>query len=238
LTIVRGAALLALIVALSASACGETESTKRTLDSPRSVPGLRDQPRDPTLNVRVLVRTQFRDAINVFRSWDKSFEEPVLLLLDTDSSSGGYSRACHSELKPGDAFYCPREHKIYLDLGWLEDFSRRSVNGALRDGAVFSTVAHELGHGWYAHVGFIDRDPNTIVDEELFADCIAGAVIAATYEDPEAAVPLIQQAAEDAYSVGSYDWQNPDFHGTPRQRRDATLLGSIDGHRSCEQYVS
>ena len=196
---------------------------------------------DPTggddIDIEALVRRQFADSVKVFQSWDRTFPAPELFLLDTDSSSGAYSTVCQAPLEPGSAFYCPGENKIYLDLGWLDDFSRRSVDGALRDGAVLSTVAHELGHAWYDHVGFIDRSP-TIVAEELFADCIAGAVIAATYTQPEKSVPLIQQAAQDAYSVGSDDWQDPQFHGTSSQRREATLLGGEEGAKGCESYVT
>jgi len=236
LRVVRHAALWVLIVVLGAAGCTDgSGSDKRTLDNTGSVPALRDSPGDADLDIESLVREQFDDAIKVFRSWDDTFEAPGLFLLDTDSS---LAQACNGSLKPGEEFYCTAENNIYLDLGFLDDFARRSVNGSLRDGAVFAVIAHELGHAWEHQVGFIDRDPTTSIDNELFADCISGAVIAATYENPRVAVPLIQQAAQAAYSVGNDDWQNPDFHGTPQQRRDATLLGAEDGHSSCEQYLS
>ena len=235
----------ALVAAALLGACSDDApqradvvAGKRSLEQVNEVPPLLSEPtEDPASEIEALVRQQFAASVEVFQSWDRSFPEPELLLLDTDSSSGAYSAACQAPLEPGGAFYCPPENKIYLDLGWLDDFSRRSTNGALRDGAVFSTVAHELGHAWYAHVGFIDRD-STIVAEELFADCLAGAVIAAVYDDPDRSVPLIQEAAQDSYSVGSDDWQNPRFHGTASQRRDATLLGGREGRQGCESYVT
>lgn len=234
---------IVLIATVILGSCSEGSSSrastgKRNLDRLSEVPPLLSEPRkNPSLDIEALVRHQFADSVHVFQSWDRAFSEPDLLLLSTDSTSGAYSESCNKQLEPGDAFFCPGENKIYLDLGWLDDYSRRSASGALRDGAVFSTVAHELGHAWYDHVGFVDRDA-TIVAEELFADCIAGAVIAAAYTDPEKSVSLIQEAAEDSYSVGSDDWQNPSFHGTRTQRRDATLLGGRDGHKACESYVT
>jgi hypothetical protein len=97
-------------------------------------------------------------------------------------------------------------------------------------------VAHELGHAWEEHVGYVDSYPETVLGNELFADCIAGAVVAATYAEGERAARLIQEAASDAYSAGDfvYDAQH---HGTPAQRRDATLLGARDGHVACDAYL-
>jgi predicted metalloprotease len=242
--LLRAHVALALIAAVLLGSCSDdaqradTQTGKRDLEGVSEVPPLLSEPTDNAgLNIEALVRQQFADSVGVFQSWDPKFPEPELLLLDTDSSSGAYSATCDETLEPGSAFFCPGENKIYLDLGWLDDFSRRSTSGLLRDGAVFSTVAHELGHAWYDHVGFVDRDP-TIVAEELFADCIAGAVIAATYADPEKSVPMIQEAAEDSYSVGSDDWQDPGFHGTSSQRREATLLGGREGREGCESYVT
>lgn len=216
---------------------GESGADKLDLKDLNDVPALLSEPRsDEDLEIEELVRQQYADSVAVLQSWDPSFPEPELLLLDTDSSAGPYSTIC-GPLEPGDAFFCPSEYAIFLDLGWLDDFSRRSTSGVLRDGAVFATVAHELGHAWYNHVGFVDRDP-TIVAEELFADCIAGAVIADRYVDSERSLSLIQEAAEDAYSVGSDNWQDPNFHGTSSQRRQATLLGGREGRDGCESYVT
>lgn len=234
-----------LVVAALLGGCSDDSSSpgadpptdgKRDL-TVSEVPALLTDQSGEDVDIEALVRRQYADSVKVFKSWDSTFPEPELFLLDTDSSSGAFSAVCQAPLQPGSAFYCPGENKIYLDLGWLDDYSRRSASGPLRDGAVFSTVAHELGHAWYNHVGFIDRDP-TIVATELFADCIAGAVIAATYSDPDKSVRLIQEAAQDSYSVGSDDWQNPSFHGTASQRREATLLGGQEGAKGCESYVT
>jgi len=229
--------VLALVIGMLTNRADDNLPT-RNLGEVTKVPSLLDEPRAQSdVNIRDLVTEQFEDSIEVFESFDSTFAQPELLLLDKDAGSGAIARRCGVALEAGDAFYCPPENAVYLDLGWLDDFSRRSVEGKLRDGAVLATVAHELGHAWYGHVGFVDRT-QSIQPEELYADCIAGAVIAEMYSETADAVSLIQEAAEDAYSVGTYDWQNPGFHGTPAQRRDATLRGGRSGVRGCDVYVT
>lgn len=187
------------------------------------------------VDIEALVRDQFRAAVDVFHGFDPDFPEPELFLLDTDASIGAAAESCGALLGPGDAFYCPPENRVYLDLGWLEDFTRRSVDGRKRDGGVFSTVAHELGHAWFEHRGYRERE--RVLEEELFADCLAGAVIDGSYDDEAERDRLIADAAEFAFSVGDFAFDSAGHHGTPKQRRAAMSLGAERGFGACEQYV-
>jgi predicted metalloprotease len=81
-------------------------------------------------------------------------------------------------------FYCPRDHKLYLDTSFFDEMSRRF--GAPGDFAQAYVIAHEVGHHVQNQLGILPRveamqqqvdrsDANRIqVMVELQADCFAG----------------------------------------------------------------
>jgi predicted metalloprotease len=81
-------------------------------------------------------------------------------------------------------FYCPRDRKVYLDLGFFRELEERF--GAPGDFAQAYVIAHEVGHhvqnllGVEAQVraarrGAGEREGNALsVRLELQADCLAG----------------------------------------------------------------
>ena len=81
-------------------------------------------------------------------------------------------------------FYCPSDHKVYLDLSFFEDLSTRF--GASGDFAQAYVIAHEVGHHVQTLVGISKKvnelqsrvgpsDRNKLsVMMELQADCFAG----------------------------------------------------------------
>jgi predicted metalloprotease len=82
-------------------------------------------------------------------------------------------------------FYCPPDHKVYLDLSFFDELGTRF--GAPGDFAQAYVVAHEVGHHVQTLTGLSDkvtrarqgarseRDANQLsVRQELQADCYAG----------------------------------------------------------------
>src|SRR5262249_46224624 len=82
------------------------------------------------------------------------------------------------------AFYCPGDHKVYLDLDFFRELSRRFQ--APGDFAQAYVIAHEVGHHVQTLLGIMDKvdslrsrlseaDANHLsVMTELQADCLAG----------------------------------------------------------------
>ena len=104
--------------------------------------------------------------------------EPAKLVLFTDAtrSGCGYGSA---EVGP---FYCPRDRRVYIDLGFYRELDRRF--GAPGDFAQAYVIAHEIGHHVQTLLGFDSAarrlvqggaDENQVsVRQELQADCFAG----------------------------------------------------------------
>jgi predicted metalloprotease len=101
----------------------------------------------------------------------------VVLFRDSIQSACGYAGAVSGP------FYCPGDHKVYLDLSFFEELTRRF--GAPGDFAEAYVLAHEIGHhvqnvtGIEARVREQQRaDPGSVnalsVRLELQADCYAG----------------------------------------------------------------
>jgi predicted metalloprotease len=104
--------------------------------------------------------------------------EPAKLVLFTESTQSG----CGYGSAQVGPFYCPRDRRVYIDLGFYEELDRRF--GAPGDFAQAYVVAHEIGHHVQTLLGFdaaarqlvkSGADENRVsVRQELQADCFAG----------------------------------------------------------------
>jgi predicted metalloprotease len=98
----------------------------------------------------------------------------VVLFRDAIQSACGFAESATGP------FYCPRDQKVYLDLGFFNDLSQRF--GAPGDFAQAYVVAHEFGHHVQNLLGVMGRNErgpasgpgSASVAIELQADCLAG----------------------------------------------------------------
>jgi predicted metalloprotease len=132
-----------------------------------------------TFASRVLGSTE--DAWSaVFREGGSGYREPRLVLFsDAVQSACGFTSAAVGP------FYCPRDQKVYLDLSFFDELSRRF--GAPGDFAQAYVIAHEVGHHVQNLLGIADQVTDAqrsagseaeanrySVALELQADCLAG----------------------------------------------------------------
>ncbi len=114
-----------------------------------------------------------------FQGGGKTYRPPKLVLFTRAVQS-----ACGMAGSATGPFYCPSDHKVYLDLSFFDDM--RSRFGASGDFAQAYVIAHEVGHHvqtllgitqkvqqLQARVGASERN-RLSVKMELQADCFAG----------------------------------------------------------------
>jgi predicted metalloprotease len=125
-------------------------------------------------------RTVLADTERVWGRLLGSYVGPRLSVVET----GGVESACGSSSNPGGPFYCPTDHKVYVDVGFLNELGDRFAPQAdLAEGYV---LAHSVGHHIAAQSGLAGRVENQravsdeparaqlTLREELQADCYAG----------------------------------------------------------------
>lgn len=116
----------------------------------------------------------------VFTSMGKTYADPKLVLYSNSVPS-----ACGLASAASGPFYCPNDHKAYLDLAFFELMKTRlNSPGEFAEAYV---IAHEIGHHVQNQLGILqrataerargnERQSNAIsVQIELQADCLAGA---------------------------------------------------------------
>jgi len=130
------------------------------------------------------VRTVLADTEDVWhdvfrKEFGRDYEEPKLVLF-TDITPSGCGIA-QSSMGP---FYCPLDHKVYIDLGFYRDLKERF--GAPGDFAQAYVISHEIGHHVQTLLGTTDEVQRAMerssrtgrnrisVMNELQADCYAG----------------------------------------------------------------
>jgi len=135
---------------------------------------------DPAARLVSAVLADTEDAwTKIFADHGRRYEAPVLVLFERAVQS-----ACGQASAAVGPFYCPGDHKVYLDLSFFRELDQRF--GAPGDFAQAYVVAHEVGHHVQTLLGLSNRvdqmrarasdaQSNALsVRMELQADCYAG----------------------------------------------------------------
>jgi uncharacterized protein len=174
----------------------------------------------------------------------------IVLFRDAIESGCGFAQSATGP------FYCPADQKVYLDLGFFDELSRRF--GAPGDFAQAYVIAHEFGHHVQNLLSLSDRASadrrsganSASVALELQADCFAGiwgheveqagrASVGKVQLDPGDAEEALRAAAaigDDHLQKMSTGRVMPDrfTHGSSAQRVEAFRRGMETGDpRSC-----
>jgi hypothetical protein len=175
---------------------------------------------------------------DVQRSWEKripSYQHATLVLF-----RGSVASACGATSAAVGPFYCPRDSKVYIDLGFYDEL--RNQLGAPGDFAQAYVIAHELGHHVQNLRGLFGQWGS--VPTELQADCLAGAWAKDASARGEVEVGDIDEALNAARQIGDDTLQRkatgvvrPDTftHGTSAQRSTAFTAGLKGGDGACDQ---
>jgi len=115
----------------------------------------------------------------IFKQSGQQYEAPKLVLY-----TGSVESACGFGQSAMGPFYCPSDHKVYLDLSFFDD-----MDGKLQAGGDFAkayVIAHEVGHHIQTLLGITQQvaaqrgegggegETGVSVRTELQADCFAG----------------------------------------------------------------
>ena len=115
----------------------------------------------------------------IFTAAGRTYEQPALVLF-----SGAVESACGFAQAAVGPFYCPADHKVYIDLSFYQELQNRF--GAGGDFAQAYVVAHEVGHHVQTLLGISEKtmaarqraseaEANALsVRQEMQADCLAG----------------------------------------------------------------
>jgi predicted metalloprotease len=162
------------------------------------------------------------------------YRNPQLVLFN-----GGVDSACGFAQSAVGPFYCPGDEKVYLDLGFFDELSRRF--GAPGDFAQAYVIAHEVGHHVQnvlgiegqvskARANMSESESNALsVRVELQADCFSGVWANRAHQERGLIEPGdIDEALAAASAVGDDTLQKqatgrvvPDSftHGSAEQRK-------------------
>lgn len=142
----------------------------------------------------------------IFADSNKSYTRATVVLFSSGTVSG-----CGPASAATGPFYCPADHKVYLDLAFFKELARRF--GAPGDFAQAYVIAHELGHHVQSLLGIEEEMRRRQAEEpsnankwsvalELQADCFAGVWAHSTYERGILEEGDVDEGLEAAAAVG------------------------------------
>lgn len=167
----------------------------------------------------------------IFTDNNMQYEQPKLVLF-----RGAVETACGGASSASGPFYCPGDHKLYMDLAFFDELKTRfGAKGG--DFAISYVISHEIGHHIQNLLGTSDKmrqaqqgrseaEANKLsVALELQADFYAGIVANKNQQniepgDIEEALSAANAVGDDAIQSKMQGQVIPDSftHGTSKQR--------------------
>ncbi|WP_157020114.1 KPN_02809 family neutral zinc metallopeptidase [Mesorhizobium xinjiangense] len=179
----------------------------------------------------------------IFQAEGYDYTDPTMVLF-----SGQVRSDCGFASAASGPFYCPGDHKLYLDLAFFRQLEQQF--GASGDFAQAYVIAHEVGHHVQNLLGVLprfnqmrqqmsEREANQMsVRVELQADCFAGVWAHFTDQkglleagDIDEALNAANQIGDDTLQRRTQGYVVPDSfnHGTSAQRKDWFTRGLENG---------
>jgi uncharacterized protein len=168
---------------------------------------------------------------------------------------GGVSTGCGQASSAVGPFYCPRDRKVYIDLGFFDELqSRFGASGG--DLAEAYVLAHEYGHHVQNLTGVLERADSQDVGPqgdavrvELQADCYAGVwtgnalrtglIEELTRQDVQEALSAAAAVGDDRIQERTQGRVVPEnwTHGSSEQRQSWYVRG-LEGKNpnSCDTF--
>lgn len=187
----------------------------------------------------------------IFQASGEQYEEPKLVLFSNQIQS-----ACGFASAASGPFYCPGDHKVYLDMAFFDELAQRF--DAAGDFAQAYVVAHEVGHHVQNLTGVLPKfnqarqsmseaDANQMsIRVELQADCYAGIWGKYTEQkgllssgDLEEALNAAVQIGDDTIQKRMQGYVVPESfnHGTSEQRQRWFKRGFDSGRvQDCDTF--
>lgn len=181
---------------------------------------------------------------SIFQQLGRRYEDPKLVLF-----SGQVQSACGYAQAAMGPFYCPGDHKLYLDMSFFNDLA--TLHNAPGDFAQAYVVAHEVGHHVQNLLGIADQvqaaqqragevqGKQLQVRMELQADCFAGVWANRANQfrqilepgDLEEALAAASGVGDDRLQQQSQGYVVPESftHGSSEQRMRWFTLGAKNG---------
>lgn len=189
---------------------------------------------------------------SLFKQAGVNYEEPKLVLF-----RGAVGTACGTGQAAMGPFYCPGDHKVYIDLSFYDQL--RSQLGAPGDFAQAYVIAHEVGHHVQNLLGIsgqVDQRRSRVsqveynrlsVKLELQADCFAGVWAHHAQNqrqileqgDVEEAMNAAAKIGDDALQRAQTGQVVPDSftHGSSAQRQRWFKIGLETGSmKACDTF--
>jgi predicted metalloprotease len=188
-----------------------------------------------------------------FQAAGQQYEQPKLLLFHGQTRSG-----CGAASESMGPFYCPADHRVYLDLDFFQEMDTRFH--ASGDFARAYVIAHEVGHHVQNLLGVMPKVDQArrqgqamegatglSVRMELQADCFAGVWGNRSQAqlnwleagDIDAALNAASSVGDDTLQKRSRGYAVPDSftHGTSAQRARWFKTGFSSGDiNSCDTF--